>query len=130
MTSLEDIANQQSLLVAHRRTLAHYLWQRAEFGAAHVPPVVANGLPAERNAIRQIKQILRGWKVDVEDHPNDEERATPGAGSHAGSLRRGLLALPRSARIPYPRNQVFLGREGERRLIAELLGRPGAAVVL
>lgn len=71
MPTQEEITHQQNLLAIHRRTLAHYLSQQATLGAAYSPPGVINGISEARSNIRRIKQILRGWNVPVQDHPDD-----------------------------------------------------------
>jgi tetratricopeptide (TPR) repeat protein len=73
MPDAEDIAQQQGLLAAHRRTLAVYLRQLADLGSQYAPPGVHNGIADERAAIAQIKATLRGWGEVVEDQPGDEE---------------------------------------------------------
>jgi hypothetical protein len=40
----EEIAVQQELLKTHRRTLAHYLKQKATHSSAYVPPAIAHGI--------------------------------------------------------------------------------------
>jgi hypothetical protein len=74
MPSQEDIEEQQKLLAAHRRTLAHLLKQQAQFSAGHVPAHVVNGILEARDYIAGIKSALRGWGARVEDPPNDTER--------------------------------------------------------
>jgi hypothetical protein len=71
MPSQEEIDHQQTLLATHRRTLAHYLKQQAALGEAYAPPVVSGGIREARANILRIKQILRGWKVSVDDQPDD-----------------------------------------------------------
>jgi hypothetical protein len=73
MPSQEDIANQQELLAAHRRTLAEYLKQQALISELYTPPSIVHGIDDARADIRRVKDILRGWSVPVEDHPDDEE---------------------------------------------------------
>src|SRR5258706_9357067 len=63
---------QQALLTAHRRTLAHLLIQQAQFNAGHVPAHVANGISEARESIRQIKATLRASGATVPDNPNEE----------------------------------------------------------
>ena len=72
MRDQEEIDQQQELLAAHRRTLAQYLLQQAALGVAHTPPAVAQGIHAARAEIRRIKRILRGWRVQVVNYPDDE----------------------------------------------------------
>jgi hypothetical protein len=90
MPSPEDIADQQDLLAAHRRTLAQYLKQRALIGAAFEPPAVGHGIDETRASIRRVKDILRGWDVPVADHPDDEQPPAPSASAPS----RPSLALP------------------------------------
>lgn len=64
-------------LAAYRRTLAVYLRQRADLGAAYAPPVVYNGIADARAAIARLKATLRDWGVEIEDLPDDEEPVAP-----------------------------------------------------
>jgi hypothetical protein len=72
MPDQEEINQQQELLRAHRRTLGHYLVQQAQLGGAFAPPGVTQGIYEEREQIQRIKGILRGWRVRVVNHPDDE----------------------------------------------------------
>jgi hypothetical protein len=78
MPTQADIANQQQLLAAHRRTLATLRTQQATFTSAYAPPAVSAGIAEARAEIRRCKAILAGWGVAVEDLPGDE---TPPASS-------------------------------------------------
>jgi hypothetical protein len=71
----EEIDDQRELLDAHRRTLAVYLKQRAQFGSAHTPPSVEHGIREARAAIRRIKATLHGWGASAANHPDDEDAA-------------------------------------------------------
>ncbi|HEX9439710.1 MAG TPA: PQQ-binding-like beta-propeller repeat protein, partial [Roseiflexaceae bacterium] len=51
--SQEEIDQQRELLTTYRRTLAHYLNQRAALGAAHVPPEVSHGMREARDSIHR-----------------------------------------------------------------------------
>jgi restriction system protein len=73
MPNQEAIEQQQQLLATHRRTLAHWLQQQAQHGTAYAPPAVTHGIRDARAEIARIKDILRNWKVDVEDLPDDGE---------------------------------------------------------
>jgi len=73
MPTDEEIEQYIERLKAHRRTLALYLQQRAEFGNAFLPPHIAHGIVEARGNIASIKRTLRDWGVDVEDHPDDED---------------------------------------------------------
>ena len=124
MPSSEDIAHQQKLLDINRRNLAHYLGQQAALGSAYAPPGVANGIREARNEVRRIKRILRDWNVCVEYHPDDVA-----ASVDITSLNQGAPTPPSPSRIPYPRNQSFVGRDAELRQLEAWLVQPGAAVV-
>jgi hypothetical protein len=73
MPSQDDIKHQQNLLSINRRNLAHYLRQQTNLGADHTPPGVINGILEARANISRIKGILKGWKVAVEDKPDDAD---------------------------------------------------------
>jgi DNA-binding response OmpR family regulator len=68
----EDIADQQRLLLTHRRTLTHYLDQAAKMGPVNVPPNIAHSIGEVRENIRYIKETLRKWGVAAEDYPDDQ----------------------------------------------------------
>jgi hypothetical protein len=72
MPSQEDILHQQTLLQDYRRTLFHYLSQRAQLSTAYAPPGVSQGIHEARENIRRIKAVLRNWGIAVEDLPDDE----------------------------------------------------------
>lgn len=72
MPTQEEIADQQSLLSTHRRTLAHFLKQRAALGDAFAPPAVTHGIHEARNHIHRIKGVLQQWGFAIDDHPDDE----------------------------------------------------------
>ena len=73
MPSADDIKRQQTLLATYRRTLGILLEQRAAHGAAYAPPATISGIIEARGQIAQIKGVLRGWGVAVDDDPNDAE---------------------------------------------------------
>jgi hypothetical protein len=86
MSTEEDIAHQQNLLDIYRRNLSHYLRQQAALGEAYAPPAVTNGILEARTNIKRIKQILRGWNVSVQDHPDDGDVTTsPPTSSQVGA---------------------------------------------
>jgi eukaryotic-like serine/threonine-protein kinase len=98
--SQEDIDNQQNLLAAHRRTLAHYLMQQASLGTAYTPPGIVHGIHESRQAIQRIKAVLHNWNVAVDDLPDDEEIAPPPFTpfvEEAGSPRRLKVFLCHSS---------------------------------
>jgi WD40 repeat protein len=71
MLDQDEIANQQKLLAAHRRTLAVYRHQQAQLGIL-TPPGVVNGIAETAAQIRHVKAILHSNGVAVEDHPDDD----------------------------------------------------------
>ncbi len=74
MPSHEEIAGQENLLAEHRRTLAHYIRQQAQHSTAYAPPMISTGIREARVSINRIKATLRGWNIQIEDHPDDEEQ--------------------------------------------------------
>jgi len=85
MPDQADIDHQQKLLTIHRRNLAHYLSQQTALGTAYTPPGVMNGIREAHDNIRRIKDILRGWNVAFEDHPDDEPPSEPEPAARAGA---------------------------------------------
>ena len=72
MANAEEIAHQQTLLTTYRRNLAHYLKQQATMGGeAYTTPAVMNGIIEARSNVQRIKHILSGWKIAVENLPDD-----------------------------------------------------------
>lgn len=68
-----DIDHQITLLGIHRRNMQHFRNQaRAHGGVALAPLVTQNGIEEQRGAIARIKDILRGYGVEVEDLAGDE----------------------------------------------------------
>lgn len=90
MPSEEDIAQQQKLLAIHRNNLKHHLAQKAHLGVALTPIGIINDITAERQQIRRVKGILRGWNIAADDHPDDEPPANESA--PAGAARAGQPA--------------------------------------
>ncbi len=74
----EDIANHQQRLQNNRDNLEFFLEQLVlQGGPARAEPVVKHGIRSSRFQIARIKEVLRGWGVVVQDHPDDEEPAPP-----------------------------------------------------
>ena len=71
--SQEDIHDQQELLQVHRRRLHYLLVMREQQETKDVPPWLHSEIEDVRQRILQEKQTLRGWQVQVIDHPNDLE---------------------------------------------------------
>lgn len=100
MPTQEDIAHQQELLAAHRRTLAQYLKQQALISELFTPPAIAHGIDEARESIRRVKGTLQAWDVPIEDLPDDEApSAMPSA---------SLVKTPTSLRRPKSRRIVVL----------------------
>jgi nucleoside phosphorylase len=73
MPSQDDIRDQKQLLAAHRRTVARCLRKIAlQGGEPYATLADQASLQEARDNIRRIKEVLRGWGVLVEDHPDDE----------------------------------------------------------
>src|SRR4051794_9488550 len=119
MPSQDDIDRQQTLLATHRRNLALYIQQQSMLGAAYIPPAIANGMREARDNIARIKATLYSWGVAVEDHPDDADQGAPAPAEPVPAIS-----------LPYPRNQVFLGRDAELARLAEWLARPQALVAI
>ena len=77
MLNEEDLANQQELLAAHRRTLAVYLRQQAQLGVL-APPSVVNGIAETRAQIGRLAAAA-GVKSVVLTH------LVPGADRETGT---------------------------------------------
>jgi hypothetical protein len=76
MPSQEDIEAQQELLEAYRRTLSHYLNQRAQLGTGHVPPSIYNGILEAQENIQRIKSFLRSSGEYIQDLPYDQKNVS------------------------------------------------------
>jgi hypothetical protein len=66
-----DLQQQRKLLDTHRRTLAHLLKQKAQFGA-YTPAHIENGIYEARENIRQIKAQLEQRGIRVEDNSSED----------------------------------------------------------
>jgi hypothetical protein len=100
MPNQEDIAHQQELLAAHRRTLAQYLKQQALISELFTPPAIAHGIDEARANIRRVKSMLQAWGIPTEDLPDDE--ATIAAAPVSA------VKPPKSRRLTRPQRIVFL----------------------
>jgi signal peptidase I len=112
MTQLpaDEVAEQQQLLQAYRRTLAIYLRQAAELGGmAYSPPALLNGLDEARRNIARIKGILRGAGVDVADDPDDEVVDDWATARPERSIAATMDARPPTRR---PRRRMVLAGAG------------------
>ncbi len=67
-----DIDQHQKLLVMYRSLLAEYLRQHQEWERTEVPGFLSVGITMLRGHILEVKGRLRGWKIEVHDHPDDQ----------------------------------------------------------
>jgi hypothetical protein len=67
-----DIEYQQKLLSMYRSLLAEYLRQRDLWHRTEIPVFLSRGISVIRGHIVDVKGRLRGWKVAIVDHPDDE----------------------------------------------------------
>jgi hypothetical protein len=139
MPNQDEIASQQALLSAHRRTLGVLLEQQAGLGADYAPPGIANAITEARAAIARTKRALREWGVAVEDMPNDEAPpATPGASGRqpgpAPSQAGGDMIVANVGagaqgnvigknQLVYQTSDGAASQEDDRRAIGELLAQ-------
>jgi formylglycine-generating enzyme required for sulfatase activity len=105
VSSSEDIQQQQERLAAHRSTLDTYLHQRAFLGSGYAPPGVIHDIHEARAEIARIKAVLRGWGVEVEDHPDDAELGETGTAP--------VEHTPPGDQINAQRSQGFINRPTE-----------------
>src|SRR5258706_7102014 len=122
MPTSEDITQYIELLATNRRTLSAYLNQHAALGGTgYASPGIVNGIEESRIKIREIKNTLRLWKVEVEDLPYDddiggEDSARAGLGEQADpSAVQEAMAKIRptvdSLRNLAPRKKFSLGSQ-------------------
>lgn len=67
-----DINYQHKLLSMYRSLLAEYLRQRDLWDRTEIPDFLRTGISAIRREIVDVKGRLRGWKIVVADHLDDE----------------------------------------------------------
>jgi CheY-like chemotaxis protein len=103
MPSQEEIQAQEELLSLYRRRLAYHLTQQATLGAS-APFSLVEEVRAARQEIARIKAVLRSWKVEVLDHPNDT-----GAPSEADNVMTPILQAQSSSSSTHPHTlRIFL----------------------
>lgn len=74
MPTPREIQEQMDRLRIHRQNLSSLLTQQAlQGGRMHATPQVNNGIREARQLISHSKAVLRGWGVEVGDHPDDGE---------------------------------------------------------
>lgn len=128
----ENINQQLKLLAAHRERLMTRLEQLAMHGAAWAPPETHADIAAARLEIRRIKQVLRDWRVEVEDYPNDDLAV----GSFGAPVDR-LAVIPaglarhihvtRFKSLVEERTRNFVGREFVFQMIDDVLKQGDSA---
>lgn len=67
-----EIEYQRKLLPVYRSLLAEYLRQRDLWDRTEIPDFLSTGISVVRKHILDVKGRLRGWKIAVADHPDDE----------------------------------------------------------
>jgi hypothetical protein len=72
MPSKHDINRQRKLLIMYRGLLAEYLRQQQEWSRAEIPSFLSTGITVLRGHILEVKGTLRGWRLAVDDHSDDE----------------------------------------------------------
>jgi hypothetical protein len=72
MASHYDIERQQKLLTMYRGLLAENLRQHRQWPRTEVPEFLSVGIARLRGHILETKGTLRGWKIAIDDHPDDQ----------------------------------------------------------
>jgi hypothetical protein len=67
-----EIEYQHKLLAMYRSLLAEHLRQRDLWDRTEIPDFLRTGISVIRKHIVDVKGRLRGWKIAVADHPDDE----------------------------------------------------------
>lgn len=112
MRNQTDIEQQYSILMTYRQRLSDHLQQCAIHGEANAPSVILHGIREARDHIRRIKDILRIWGVEIDDHPDDNpsdpvsflKRSTQTTRIESQFIGEGLIALGDLMQIPEVRD--------------------------
>ncbi len=99
MPSKYVISRQQKLLDMYRSLLAEYLQQHQQWPRTEVPGFLSAGISMLRDHILGVKGTLRGWRIVVDDHPDDQ-----GPDDDIGAEvehQRGLLKIRRMNLLTY-----------------------------
>ena len=72
MPSNKEVSYQQKMLAMYRALLAEYLRQNKQWDIRETPTFLQTGISTLRHHIMEVKGILRGWKVAVNNHSDDE----------------------------------------------------------
>src|SRR4051794_3605497 len=67
-----DIDRHTQLLSMYRGLLGEYLQQHQQWPRTEVPEFLSTGISVLRGHILQVKGTLRGWKIEIADHPDDQ----------------------------------------------------------
>jgi tetratricopeptide (TPR) repeat protein len=138
MADSEMIANQEALLVQHRRRLIVLLEQQARLGD-YAPPHIRLDIEDAQRSIHEIKAQLRTWGIAVKDSPEDTAALAHAAATNPLNLAQALLdqlpldrlpvvaPLPNGSRMPLSRNPLFVGREADLKQLAAMLKSGGTA---
>ena len=107
LPSKQEVMYQQKLLAMYRSLLTEYLRQKQLWDKTEVPEFLSTGIAVIRHHILNTKGELRGWKVAVADHPDDEGSSNELAGEVAH--QRKLLKIHRTnLRIYLKQQEQFL----------------------
>jgi NB-ARC domain len=120
MPEADDITQQLRFLAEHRRRLETLLQQQARFGLAHCPAYIVSDITEARANIRRIKETLRVWGENIEDHPDDEEPKTSLADTN-GSIPLHHFSPSQLGSSP-PLPQLIVGREDDLSKLKDRLG--------
>jgi hypothetical protein len=105
-----SIDRHQKLLIMYRALLAEYLRQHQQWARTEVPGFLSAGISTLRAHILETKAALRGWKVAIDDHPDDQSPDND-IGS-AVEHQRNLLRIHRTTLAAYlsQKEQLKLGQ--------------------
>jgi hypothetical protein len=104
--SRHKIDDHQKQLDMYRSLLAEYLRQHRQWERAEVPGFLSVGITTIRGHILDLKGRLRGWAIEVDDHPDDQ-----GPDEDIGDEvqhQRALLKIHRRNLATYTRQQQHL----------------------
>ncbi len=76
MATQGRVDHQLHLLEIYRRNIQILLTQIASLGSNQIVVAQENQLSAARAKVNDIKNILRNWRYDIADHPDDFNTAT------------------------------------------------------
>jgi hypothetical protein len=103
-----EIERHQKLLAMYRSLLAEYLHQYQQWHQTGVSGFLSTNINVLRRHIMETKGTLRGWKIAIDDHPDDQ-----GLGNDIGAEidhQHGLLKIHRRNLAAYLQQQQKLAR--------------------